>query len=317
MKQRIIKYVNRSPAINKGLSYLDRIKINRKGTSLYQVGHIFFEDFERNDIIERAGGVAFSFTLAIFPALIVIIAFLPYAQQFFPGFTEATMMEFFMDLMPPSVYEAASATLEDIIGRKRGDLLSLGVVFALYLATNGMMSLIKAFNRCYRTKDRRGYVMTFSIAAFLTIILASALFLAILLLFIGQAVLEDFKNMGYLSQDYLYYAVLASRFIVVTCIFFLSISAIYYFAPAIHDRWRFFSAGAFLATALSIIVSYSFSFYISNFGTYNKLYGSIGAMLAFMVWLFLIAIILLSGFELNASLDKANRINLDSVEKTD
>jgi membrane protein len=262
--------------------HLEKIKINKKGTSLLQVGHIFVQDFERNDIIERAGGVAFSFTLAVFPAIIFMITLIPYIQNYIPGFSETNVMDFFSDLMPPSVFEAASTTIEDILAHKRGGLLSLGAVMAFYLSTNGMMSLIKAFNRCYRTKDKRGYFKTLLIATFLTVVLSFALFVAVILLIIGQAVLENFRDWGLLNQDYQYFLIVTSRFFVIVIIFFLSISSIFYFAPAVHDRWKFFSPGAFLSTLLSLMVSYSLSFYISNFGTYNKLYGSIGAMIAFM-----------------------------------
>lgn len=310
MKHKILKYVNRSRKVNRMVEYLDSIKINRKGTTLYQVGYIFVQDFERNDIVERAGGVAFSFTLAVFPAIIFMITMIPYIQALFPELTEDSIRDFFMFLMPQSVYDAAAATLADIIRQKRGGLLSVGAIMALYLSTNGMMSLVKAFNRCYRTKDTRGYLKTLLIVTFLTVILAMALFIAVILLVVGQAALEKFKDLGLLNQDLLYFAIVTTRLFVIVIVFFISISSIYYFAPAVHDRWKFFSPGAFFATTLSLIVSYSFSFYISNFGTYNKLYGSIGAMIAFMVWLFLLSVIILSGFELNASIDKANRINL-------
>jgi membrane protein len=313
MKHRIIGYLSQCAWAKKLEKYLGNVRINKKGTSLYQVGHIFLQDFERNDIIERAGGVAFSFTLAVFPAIIFMITLIPYIQHYFPEFSEANIMEFFSDMMPPSIFEAASSTLEDILGHRRGGLLSLGAIMAFYLSTNGMMSLIKAFNRCYRTKDKRGYFKTFMIATFLTVILAMALFIAVILLIIGQAVLQKFLDRGYINQDYLYFALVSSRFIIIVVVFLISISLIFHFAPAMHDRWKFFSPGAFLSTLLSIMVSYSFSFYISNFGTYNKLYGSIGAMIAFMVWLFLVAVILLVGFELNASIDKANRINQERV----
>jgi membrane protein len=311
MKNKVIRYFTQCQWACFLVKYLDKIKVNKKGTSVYQVGQIFVQDFEKNDIVERAGGVAFSFTLAVFPAIIFMITLIPYIQNYFPDFSASNVMEFFSDLMPPSVFEAASTTIEDILAHKRGGLLSLGAIMAFYLSTNGMMSLMKAFNRCYRTKDNRGYLKTLLIATFLTVVLSFALFVAVILLIIGQTILENFQSLGYLTQDYLYYAIVSSRFLVIVIIFFISISSIFYFAPAVHDRWKFFSPGTILSTFLSLMVSYSFSFYISNFGTYNKLYGSIGAMIAFMVWLFLISVIILAGFELNASIDKANRINME------
>lgn len=92
---------------------------------------------------------------------------------------------------------------------------------------------------------------------------------------------------------------------IIFVVYLITISIIYYFAPAIHKKWQFFSPGSLIATLLCIAVSFGFSYYINSFGTYNKLYGSIGAMIAMMVWLFMLSVILLLGFEFNASIDKA------------
>jgi membrane protein len=80
---------------------------------------------------------------------------------------------------------------------------------------------------------------------------------------------------------------------------------IYSFAPALHNSWKYISFGSVFATLLSLLVSYLFSYYITSFGTYNKIYGSIGAMIALMVWIYMISVILLVGYEVNASIDQA------------
>jgi membrane protein len=90
-------------------------------------------------------------------------------------------------------------------------------------------------------------------------------------------------------------------------VFFLVIASMYYFGPAIHYNWRFFSIGSTVATFLILGVSYGFSYYITNFGTYNKVYGSIGVLIALMIWIQLITIVLLAGYELNASIHDSRR----------
>jgi membrane protein len=110
---------------------------------------------------------------------------------------------------------------------------------------------------------------------------------------------------GLLNQDILYYGILTLKFLVIFILFLITISVIYYFGPALHNRWTFISIGSFIATLLSLLVSYFFSYYITNFGTYNKIYGSIGAMIAMMVWIYMISVILLVGYEVNASIDQA------------
>jgi membrane protein len=286
------------------------------GITFHDVFLNFIRDFDQNEIFERASGVAFSFTMAIFPAIIFLITLIPYIQGFIPELSVENIMSFIGGIMPPRMFEQVRTILDDIINKPRGGLLSFGAVTALYLSTNGMMSLIKAFNNCYRTKESRGYFSTFALATLLTMMLSFSLFLAVLLLFVGQVFLEFFKSLPFFEESYVFYLLVALRFVVVTLVFLLVISTIYYLAPVVHNRWPFFSVGSVTATVLSILVSYGFSIYISNFGTYNKLYGSIGAMVAFMFWLYLISLILLSGFELNASIDKARRLKAISKRNT-
>jgi membrane protein len=138
------------------------------------------------------------------------------------------------------------------------------------------------------------------------------LFLAVILLVVGQFVLEYFlghvRDFEVVDVDYFtVYLILALRFLVIFIVFFLAISTIYYFGPAIHYNWRFFSIGSFIATLLCLGVSYGFSFYVTNFGSYNKVYGSIGVLIALMVWIQLITVVLLLGYEINASIHEAIR----------
>ena len=98
------------------------------------------------------------------------------------------------------------------------------------------------------------------------------------------------------------------RFLVIFIVFFFTISFIYYFGPAIHYNWKFFSIGSLVATLGCLAVSYGFSFYVTNFGSYNKVYGSIGVLIALMVWIQLLTIVLLFGYEINASLHYGQKL---------
>jgi membrane protein len=265
-----------------------------------------------DDILDRANGVAFNFILAIFPAIIFLFTLIPYVTYFFPDINSASIMQFLGDQIPASMYDVISTTLTDIISIQRGGLLSFGFIFSLYLSTNGMMALMRAFNACYRTIENRGAIKTRLIATGLTINMAIALFLAVLLLVVGQLALEyvmnhlpEFKWLD--MSSFTVFLLFVLRFLALFLAFFLAISFVYYFGPAIHYNWRFFSIGSVLATLLSLAVSYGFSFYITNFGTYNKVYGSIGALIALMVLIQLITIVLLVGYEVNTSIHDAIR----------
>ncbi|HKZ38032.1 MAG TPA: YihY/virulence factor BrkB family protein [Chryseolinea sp.] len=295
------------------ISWLKEVRFKKyENVSLYKILKIFLKNLLDDDILDRANGVAFNFILAIFPAIIFLFTLIPYVSQFFPEINTESIMEFLGQQIPPSMFDVMSSTVLDIVSNQRGGLLSLGFVFSVYLSTNGMMALMRAFNSCYRTIENRGGIKTRLIATGLTINMTFVLFLAILLLIVGQFVLEaimanlpqfEWINMSHFTVVLLF----ALRFITIFISFFLAISFIYYFGPAIHYNWRFFSVGSLLATLLSLAVSYGFSFYVTNFGTYNKVYGSIGVLLALMVWIQLITVVLLVGYEVNASIHDAIR----------
>jgi membrane protein len=285
-----------------------------ENVSLYKIVKNFIKNLREDEISDRANGVAFNFILATFPAIIFLFTLIPYVTVYFPEITRDSIMGFIRDseLLPASMYDVVATTIMDIVSNQRGGLLTLGFVFALYLSTNGMMALMRAFNACYKTVENRSGLKTRLIATGLTINMTVVLFLAILLLIVGELVLDyimaNLHQFQWINLDeFTVYLLLLLRFLVIFIVFFIAISTIYYFGPAIHYNWRFFSIGSFIATLLCLGVSYGFSFYITNFATYNKVYGSIGVLIALMVWIQLITMVLLFGYEINASIHEAIR----------
>jgi len=290
------------------VSLLKRVRLRKKGVSLHDIIEVFIEKLQNDEIVTRANGVAFNFTLAIFPAIIFIFTLIPYIQISNLPDLDQQIMQFLEGWMPAPMYDVASSTIEDIISNRRSGLLSFGFLFSLFLATNGMMSLMKAFNKCYRTVESRGFFQSRFIATSLTFMLAVVLFFAMLLLVIGQQAINYLESAPWINiESYVFILVLALRFIVLFFIFLVAISSIYYLAPAVHDRWQFFSPGSLTAAFLSLVVTFGFTYYINNFAAYNKFYGSIGVLIALMVWLSLLSVIMLIGFEINASIDKSSR----------
>lgn len=292
-----------------------RIRFKRwDNVSLYKLIKLFIRNLQEDEILNRANSVAYSFMLAIFPAIIFLFTLIPYITTWIPSVNTDSIMLFLSDMMPASMYDVINVTVRDIISNQRGGLLTLGFVFSLWLATNGMMSLMSAFNACYKTSDRRkGWKMRL-VATGLTINLAIVLCLAVVLLVVGQLTLDYvLLNLGRFEwlegiDKWTVNLLLILRFIVIFIVFFLAVSTVYYFGPAIHYNWRFFSIGSFLATLFILAVSYGFSYYITNFGTYNKVYGSIGVLIALMIWVQLVTVVLLIGYEINASIHNAARM---------
>jgi membrane protein len=309
-KKRILQY----STARTSRTWLKRIKFKRyDNLSLYKFIKIFTHNIAEDEIGDRANGVAYNFILATFPAIIFLFTMLPYIAIYFPEVTTESIMDFIKELVPESMYGAIASTVFDILSNQRGGLLTLGFFFAVYLSTNGMMALMRAFNSCYRTIEQRHWLHMRLVSLGLTLMLAIVLFSAIILLIVGQFVLDyvttNIADYSHLNLDsYTIYFLFSLRFAVIFVVFFMAISCIYYFGPTIHYNWSFFSIGSFLATLSIIAISYGFSFYITNFGSYNKVYGSIGALIAMMAWIQLVTIVLLYGYEVNASLHYGSKM---------
>jgi membrane protein len=313
MKYRYKKLILNLSPIWVLVSWSRRVRLRRyEDVSLYKIFKMFLKNLQEDEVMDRANGVAFNFILATFPAIIFLFTIIPFVSAYFPDVNTESIMGFFKDLMPSSMYDVASTTILDIVSNQRGGLLTAGFFFAMFLSTNGMMALMRAFNACYKTIEKRKGWKTRLIATGLTFNMAFVLFLAIILLVVGEFVLQyvtsNLVRFEWLNFDsFTVYIIFVLRFLVIFIVFFLAISTIYYFGPSIHYNWRFFSIGSLIATLLCLAVSYGFSFYVTNFGTYNKVYGSIGVMIAMMVWIQLITVVLLIGYEINASIHEAVR----------
>ena len=274
------------------------------GMPLYGVANFFFTGIFKGAITTRASAISFNFFLAIFPAVIFSFTLIPYIP--IDNFQEV-LMELLKNILPSKSYEASISTIDDIVNRPRGGLLSLGFILALYFSTNGINALIMAFNNTYHTIETRKGFMQRLISIVLVIILTILVFTAIVLL-IGTNIFIDYISNAGLMNDGITIALLKfSKWIILIALCFFGTSFIYYLAPAKKLRYRFISAGSSLATILSVLASVGFNFYANNFAKYNVLYGSIGTLLLILMWIYFNAIIILIGFELNASIYAAKK----------
>ncbi len=281
---------------------LKKYKLIDTFTTIKEVLKLLWEKIFHFDIDSRAAAVAFNFTLAVFPTIIFLFTLIPYIPI---KNLDLQILNFLEDFMPKGVFLEAKSTIIDITSKKRGGVLSLGFILALYASTSAMMALMRTFNLTYRTAENRGIIKQRAVAVVLNFLLTTILFMAIIILIVGHQFIDIFRERGWLTEGLNYYALQFIRYSVLFAVLFLAVSVIYYVAPSIHKRWKFLNYGSITASILIILATNLFSYYISNFMSYNKLYGSIGTIIAMMVWLYLIALILIIGFEINVSLDHA------------
>ena len=252
----------------------------------------------------RAAAFSYNFFLALFPAIIVFFTIIPYIP--IAGFQDQ-LLQLMEDFIPSKAYAAVEETLFDIVKRPRGGLLSVGFIMAVYFATNGIHSLIEAFNQTRHTIETRSWLKQRLISLVLVFILSSLVILAIVLITLGPVAIQFLVKHDMLHDSFSYYLLVAGKWIISTAMLFFAFSFLYYLAPAAESRFRFISAGSTLSTALTILASVGFNFYVNSISRYNTLYGSIGTLIIIMVWIFFNAMIVLIGFELNVSIRNAKR----------
>jgi membrane protein len=271
---------------------------------LYDVVAFFSHEIQERTLLNKASALAFNFMLAFFPATIFLFTLIPYIPiKNFQG----QLLSILATILPYNAYMAFQATIEDIVKIHNGKLLSVGFVSALYFATNGISNLMQAFNRSSLIIEKRTWLKRRSIALTLTVVISTALLAAITLMTAGEAFITLLKSHIREKSHFWIYLLAFSRWIIVAAIFFVTISLLYRYGPANKQKWKFLSTGSIMATILAILTSLGFTYYINNFSSYNKVYGSLGGLIILMLWLYLNSLILLIGFELNASIEYSKR----------
>ncbi|MCF2488444.1 YihY/virulence factor BrkB family protein [Dyadobacter sp. CY347] len=272
--------------------------------SLYEILVNLVRSNRKYDIDQRASAVAYSLTLAAFPAIIFLFTLIPYIPI---EHLDQQIMELLRENIPSGIYEDADQTIMDIISRPRKGVLSFGFIFAMIASTNGMMSLMRSFDMVYDDNETRGFLKLRGIATLLTLLLILVLFLSVILLIVGDAVMNILSDWNILRDTWMISLLNITRYLISFGSLMLTISMIYRFAPSHGRQFSFINAGAVISSVLILFATYGFSYYLSRFSSYNKLYGSIGTMIALMIWLYLLAFVIILGFEINAGINTAAR----------
>ena len=273
------------------------------GIPLFDVVRFFFIQVQKTSFNERASSIAFNLLLAIPPALIFMFTLIPYLP--IKDLLEQ-VYELIRDVMPGEKnHGPIIAFLRDFSDTERSGLLSFGFLLALYFSSNAMIGIMGSFNKMnYIGFSQRHYFHDRWVAIKLTLILFLILLLSIVALVMRGAVLTWLG----IEDPTIRTIILNVRWIVILMLFFFIISFIYRHAPAVHKKWKFINPGSILATFMMIAFTMGFSYYVVNFGNYDKLYGSIGTILILMLLIYFNSLVLLIGFELNVSISSLRKL---------
>jgi len=277
------------------------------GVPLYDVTRFFIKGLTDGYITHRAAAISFSLFLAIFPFLILLFTIIPFVPV--TNF-QTYLLDVIQSLMPEIAYDTVKETIIDIVTRPRSSLLILNFFLTLYFSTNGVNSLIQAFNNTSHDIETRSTLKQYLISIMLVLIISFLLIIAIGLISFGTGILQAITPHSISDSQIFFYSLEVIRWIIIVSVLLLAISFIYYFAPARRRDFRFLSAGSTLATILVVITTLGFNYYVDNFSRYNVLYGSLGTLMIVLIWIYVNSISVITGFELNVSIRNAG-INRD------
>ncbi len=274
-----------------------------RGIPIYDVIRFFFGQVRTIGMTERASSIAFNFFMAIPPALIflfTLIPFLPISREF-----EESLYSLIRDVIPGEKDNANLIHfLHDFINKPRNGLLSLGFVLSLFFSSNAVMGIMRSFDKNYIGFRKRKGLQKRGAALQITLVLFLFFFASVFLLVAQGQVLRIIGIQNATVRN----IIINTRWFVVVFLFFACISYIFRHAPAVHKKWRLINPGSILATFLMILFTLLFSYWVSRFGTYNQVYGSIGTVLILLLLIYFNSLVLLIGFELNVSISSLKRI---------
>lgn len=266
------------------------------GLSLYVVGKFLFKEIRANKLNVRGAAVTYNFLMAIPPTLLFLCSLIPYMPV--KGLQDSILSILRIITPNENSYDTLSKIVTDFLGNERRDILSIGILFTLFFSSNGMMGLMRSFDRQSLIYKKRSGIRRRWTAIKLTlmVLIVALITMAALILqteMINGLLLKVFSNVV---------AIKLFSILLVLSLMFLSICLIYKYGPSLTQSWPLVSPGAILATFGCAVLTTVFFFLVNNVIHYNKVYGSIGTLMAFMVWLFLNIQVVLLGFELNVSI---------------
>jgi len=256
-----------------------------------------------DEVPALASELSYSLILSFFPFLIFLMTLIGYLSLN----TELILLEL-SKILPDGAYKLVHDTVLEVLQGRNGKLLSLGFIFSIWTSSTGFRSVIRGLNKAYDEREKRSLIKVILISILctigLTFIIVVTLFLLVFGEIFGYFLIRKFSA----PESFMSLWNIVRYVIILTSMIFI-FALLYRYTPSKRLRWKEVTPGAIFATIGWIVVSAGFSFYVNNFGNYSRLYGSIGAVIILLTWLYLTSIIIMVGGELNAALAFDRKVN--------
>ena len=277
------------------------------GFSIYDLFEMYMIGIVKGTLTSRAGSISFSFFMALFPFLLFILNLVPFVDLIpfirIDNFDQ-TFLNYIELFLPPETQTFFTNIFDDIRNKPRAGLLSSVFLLSIFLSANGISSIFSNFEESYHVTFSRNFFKQYLLSVVVSVILAFLSLLTVIVFFYFEFYILN--NLGSLIPSEIRLTRIG-RFTFFGLFVYLTVNILYYFGTIEERKNQFFTVGALMTTLLFFLTTYGFGIYIENFSNYNQLYGSIGALLIFLLYIWMNSNILLLGFELNATLTRFKR----------
>lgn len=270
------------------------------GVALYDIIDLIYQEMLRDNITTRANSVAFSIFIAMFPFLIFLFTLIPFIQLPIDYFQ--TISDYIHGALPHEAADYIMNIIKGLVEIERGGLQSFSILLSIFFASSGVLTLMYGFDKStHEAFKERSYLQMRWVAFWLTIVMTLLFVSSFVLLVLGNTILTYISGILDLN-DGLIPIIAIGKWLVGIFLVYTGVSIIYRYGPSYKKKIRFYNTGGLLATLMAVIISVGFSYFVDNFGRYNEIYGSIGALIVLLLWIQFVAFAILIGFELNASI---------------
>lgn len=306
MSEIIESKLNTIPIVKQLVRLMKKITFSSlQGLSFYDIIEMYVLGIVKGAFSNRASAIAFSFFMALFPFALFILNLIPYIP--IDNFQD-DFLYFISQNVPPNTYDAIQEIVYDILNNSYRGLLSSGFLLSIFLMTNGINAILGGFELSEHITITRGFFKQYFIALVISLTFSFILIITVVAIIFFEILIQKIKSEGLISDDV--YLIEMGRYLFVILMILVTTSILYKYGTKETSKISFISYGAVFTTILILLSSFIFGVYVEKFARYNELYGSIGTLLVLMFYIWINCVVLLLGFELNATLSKLKRKNL-------
>lgn len=288
------------PLLRNFVRWAKMVKLNwLSGLSLYDLLELYIIGITEAALSNRAGSIAFSFFMALFPFALFVLNLIPFIP--IEGFQE-DFLDFVADGVPPNTFDAIKNIINDILHNSHSGLLSSGFILSVFLMANGLNAILGGFENSKHVLVKRGFFHQYFVAVGMSLLLAFLLIITVAIIVVFEVFIQKLNATDFLNENVP--LIVMGRYVFLILMILMTTSILFKFGTTNQGSRSFISIGSVFTTILTLISSYFFGVWVIRFSKYNELYGSIGTLLIVMFYIWINCMVLLLGFELNEVINK-------------